>query len=110
MKKINILLVLILAASFLSADNIENLSATYMGNDNTWEITLIINKATTVVLSVWYPDEKGEYTQIRVLYDKPLEAGTYTFFWDGKNNQGVPVKYIAKQKVIYRNGKVLLLK
>lgn len=110
MKKIYLLLILLIAFSFVAAEDAITLKATYNGSGNSWLITLTLEKRTTSELSIWYPNELGGEDKVRVLYDLPLEPGVYTFYWDGLDEEGNRLQYRLNQNVRYRNGKVVMLK
>lgn len=110
MKKITLLMILLLAFSLALTGEPITLKASYMGQGNTWQITLTLEKAANSELAIWYPTETGIESKVRVLYNLPLEPGVYTFIWDGLDDDGNKLEYRLNQNVRYRNGKVVMLK
>ncbi len=110
MKRIYFLIIALLVFTVLSAEDPIDFRATYLGFGNSWEISFTLTQTYTEELSIWYPDEAGREKKVRILYNKTLGPGTYTFHWDGLDELGNRLEYRAGQNVRYRNGKVVMLK
>jgi flagellar hook assembly protein FlgD len=109
MKKIWIL-VLLSMIFFLSAiPNKYELTATYLSKNN-WQITYTLpvddENITLTVLG------KGGTYIITLAEFKSQKAGAYTYFWDGNDENGLPVEGVSARFRTSANGamKAILLK
>jgi len=107
MKKILIIsLFLIIFTHIVALDNY-NLTATYLSN-NEWRISFTLKENSVITLSITGIDDELIRTIEKSI---ELEPGSYSYIWDGKNEQGQKVEG-SHARLVHgkRVFKVLLLK
>ena len=107
MKKILIIsLFLIIFIHVVALDNYD-LTATYLSN-NEWRISFTLKENSVITLSITGTDNELIKTIVK---SSELEPGSYSYIWDGKNEQGQVVEGTHARLVHgKRVFKVLLLK
>ena len=107
MKKILIIsLFLIIFIHVAALDNYD-LTATYMSNDE-WRISFTLKENSVITLTITGIDDELIRTIVKSI---ELESGSYSYIWDGKNEQGQIVEGTHARLVHgKRVFKVLLLK
>ncbi len=109
MKKIWIIVILSMIFVLSAIPKTYELTATYLSKNN-WQITYTLpvddEDITLTVLG------KGEAHIITLAYFESQKAGVYTYFWDGNDENGVPVEGVSARFRTSANGamKALLLK
>ena len=107
MKKILIISILFLICLNIAALDNYNLMATYLSN-NEWRISFTLKENSVITLSITGTDDELIRTIVKSI---ELEPGSYSYIWDGKNEQGQVVEGTHARLVHgKRVFKVLLLK